>query len=100
MERSDLEKMFTPIEPRFLTETQKAVLVKLQRQFLDVATDILADIPESAQRTKAFWKLLEVKTLCSHAVTHVGYEKVITKEIKTNANKEKVSEKKTENHAS
>ena len=73
--REEIVKAFTPIEPKFLTQTQKAVLGKLHMAFLDLATTIEMDVPACADRTSALHKLMECKFSCSQAVTHTGYEK-------------------------
>lgn len=94
MNRQEVEKMFTPVEAKFLTETQKTMLMRIQRDFTEFATTLATDIPECDYRTQAIKKLHHVKMLCTQAVTHVGYEMTAvgtTKEIK-HASKNKKTE--------
>lgn len=95
MDRQAVEKMFTPVEARFLTETQKTMIVRTQRDFLDIATTIVADIPDCHYRTQALQKLFEVKMLCTQSITHVGYD-ATTKETKQHGNKAENKNQKTE----
>lgn len=72
--QQDIEKMFTPVEGRLLTEVQKTAILKIQIEFVEVAMNLNTLVPTSTYFTRALGKLQEAKFLCTQAVTHVGFE--------------------------
>lgn len=70
--RDEVTKAFTPVENKFLTETQKILIQKFGVEFCDLAEKIAIDIPETADRTACLRTLLEAKFMCSQAITHSG----------------------------
>ena len=68
--RDEVIHAFTPVMK--LSEGQKMRLLKLEVAYKDLATEILDLVPESADRTSALRKLLEVKFTTSQAITHTN----------------------------
>lgn len=64
----DVKFAFTPVGK--LSERQKMVMLKLENNAKDLATDILEFVPDSADRTHALRLLLDVKFWCTQAITH------------------------------
>lgn len=61
---------FSPVSK--LTEVQKQEILKTEMGFKDLATDLVALVPESPDRTVALRKLLEAKMMMVQAITHVA----------------------------
>lgn len=87
--RDEIIYAFTPQEK--LGPVQKAALQRMDTAFKELATDVLDNVPETADRTSALRKILEAKMMCSQAITHPPTEKkqtVITRKADINAKEE------------
>lgn len=72
--REEVLDAIRPRDPKFLSEVQKQALLRIQLAFEELATSIIDDVPESADRTVACRKLLECKRDCVQAITHTGFQ--------------------------
>lgn len=97
--RDEVVFAFTPVPPNTIDEGQKMRMLKIETNFLELATDIIDLVPVSADRTAALRKLLEAKWTCSQAITHVkketpsGKQKEDQKEPKAEKSDEKASKR-------
>lgn len=64
----EVDHAFTAVKKLSPSQTQR--LLNMEVRFKEMATDILDQVPESADRTSALRKLLETKMMCSQAITH------------------------------
>jgi hypothetical protein len=69
----DVTRAFTPVPGKELSEQQTQGIMLVQNAFLELASTIMIDVPECADRTAALRKLLEAKFTCVQAITHTGY---------------------------
>lgn len=86
--REDAIKAFNQVDQKFLSQVQKVVIGKITKEFEDLATTIMADVPKSFDRTNALMNLLTAKFQCIQSITHTGYEE--KKEHKDDSNKTQV----------
>jgi hypothetical protein len=66
--REEVKHAFTPVTK--LDQVKLSTMLQLQMRFLDLADDIMLNVPECPDRTAALRKLLECKFTCIQAVTH------------------------------
>lgn len=59
---------FTPIGK--LNATQNMAILRMEKLYKELATDIIEYVPESPARFTALRTLLESKFMCIHAITH------------------------------
>lgn len=64
----EVKFVFTPNEK--LEQKQKTCILKMQKSFMDLATDILEYAPDCPDRISAIRKLLECKMMVTHSITH------------------------------
>lgn len=65
----NVEKVFRPSE---LNEGQKATIQLLEDRFVQMAKDVLTNVPRCADRTVVLRKLLEAKMLSTQAIAKGG----------------------------
>lgn len=66
--REQIVGNFTPNTK--ITQVQKMALLKMEKAFIDLATDIEINVPFTPERTTALRSLLHAKWCCAQAITH------------------------------
>lgn len=66
--RDEVIRAFTPAGK--LADGERMRVLKIEKAFIDLATDILDLCPENADRTAGLRKLLEVKRTVTQSITH------------------------------
>jgi hypothetical protein len=69
--QEEVSKAFEPNEQ--LSAPQKFHLMAMTKSFQELASEIVQNVPESADRTAALRKLLEAKFSVMHAISHGSY---------------------------
>lgn len=73
--KEDALKALRAVDAKTITEVQKQAMLKFQISVEDFTHDLFENVPECADRTAAFRKLLECKMTCIQAITHTGFDK-------------------------
>ena len=66
--KDEVKYAFTPVGK--LDQAQKMRMMKIEKAFIELGTDIIDLVPECADRTSALRKLMEAKFTATQAITH------------------------------
>lgn len=95
--QEDVKKAFHPIPSKELTEEMKARITRIEYAMVELATEVLDLVPESADRSAALRKILEAKFTCVQAITHVAPIEPVKKDLKNATQKNQTSQAQSKN---
>ena len=66
----EVKRTFHPVPSKEMTEVVKACVQKVEFLFVELCEELLLVVPECADRTAMFRKILEAKFTATQAITH------------------------------